>query len=171
MIYCYWCTSAIGHTYTPTEMPQYSQLKLTYCSGRMPFYIFFPRWKKKYLGSQYLNNRLENCAGIFNFQLPPPPHPLLFPLCFCVRPLHVSQTVCRNVKQYLWERKIKCSPPSTHTTLHSHPFIASGNDPVPGFCFISFLVTLVYLSSWKGLAKLNQGHSGRYNHSWVTFKG
>lgn len=45
MIYSYWCTSAIGDTYTPTGMSQYSQLKLTCCSGRMLFYIFFPRRK------------------------------------------------------------------------------------------------------------------------------
>lgn len=45
VIYSYWCTSAIGDTYTQRGMPQYSQLKLTYSSGRMPFYIFFPRKK------------------------------------------------------------------------------------------------------------------------------
>lgn len=71
MIYSYWCTSAIGDTYTPTGMPQYSQLKLTYCSGRMPLHVFFPR-RKKTSWPPILNNRFENCAEIFNFQLPPP---------------------------------------------------------------------------------------------------
>lgn len=38
------------------------------------------------------------------YLIPPPP---LFPFCFSIHPLYVSQTLCRNVKQYWWERKIK----------------------------------------------------------------
>lgn len=106
------------HICTPTGMPQYSQLKLTYCSGRMPFYIFFSKTKKKiYLGSQYLNNWFENCAGIFNFQLPPTPTPAVVSFVFLCPSFTRYSNRVQECQTVLVRKKNKTFPPPP---VHSH---------------------------------------------------
>lgn len=157
MNYSYWCTSAIRYTYTLTGMPQYSRLNLTYCSGRMSFVIFFSKKKKKY--PEY-KIQIRGLKMVPEYLIPPPP---LFPFCFSIHPLYVSQTLCRNVKQYWWERKIK-----RFTPVHSHnptqPLIHSVRKWPWAWLLFHFISRDTCLAVFlKGLAELNQCAVNRWH--------
>lgn len=157
MNYSYWCTSAIRHTYTLTGMPQYSWLNLTYCSGWMPFVIFFFQEEEKISRNYKYKIQIRGLKIVREYLRPPPPsRPPLFPFCFSIHSLYVSQTLCRNVKQCWWERKIKRFTPVRSHNL-TQLLIHSVRKWPCAWLLFHFIPRDTCLAVFlKGLAELNQ---------------
>lgn len=124
--------------------------------------------KKSLRKYNYINN------SVFSFV-----YPLSLLLPSSVSPFILSKyfglALYRNAKQHLWETNIKGTTKHythTHSPTYSHKLqqppthTLSGNYPVSGFCFISFLESLSICSPLfapKASAELNQA-----DHAWLT---